>query len=166
MPIIKFFKRTEVIAVGCAIVTSLAISLFLNRQQPQIVSVDVMKILNAQRAAVPGILQGEDNTIAILRVGKQIMPVIREVAGQRTLVVIAQALVDPDVPDITGRVLRRLGLPDDAPTLNLTDNFLNAPRTNAELSNQSWDVFQQKQADETEARLKQAQRERAAEALP
>ena len=45
---------------------------------------------------------------------------IKQIAGRHTLVLVKQAVVAGNVPDITGEVLKKLGLPAKVPTVDLT----------------------------------------------
>lgn len=91
----------------------------------RIVTVDVAKLLNAQRMLAAGLLSGKDADITTIQaVGQNLGAVIEQVAGAGTLVLVKQAVVVPaGTPDITDTVMQKLGLPTDAPTLD-TGSYL------------------------------------------
>lgn len=88
------------------------------------VTFDALRFTNAQRAvasrlAFKGDLseaQSTDNAI-ILNQSARVEQTIREVAGPNTLVLVKQAVVDSQYPDITDEVLSRLGLPTNVPSV-------------------------------------------------
>ncbi|WP_273455829.1 hypothetical protein [Nevskia ramosa] len=82
---------------------------------PEIVVVDVSKIVNAQRAAIGD--DPVDGRLASLRASKTADQVIRQIAGPNTIVLVKQAIVAADeglIRDITMDVIRELSLPVDA----------------------------------------------------
>lgn len=101
----------------------------------QVVSFDVIKFGNAQRAVAASFLKGanNDNATLLLDLSKKTRESIHKVAGSR-LVLLKQAVVQGNVPDITDAVLKDLGLPVDVPTqdptsvaLDVAPTMLNAP---------------------------------------
>ncbi len=83
---------------------------------PKVVTFDVTKFVNAERAIASNLLTkhgaaAENATVVLARVSKMVQSVVREEAGPGTLVLIRQGVVARNVPDITDKVLRKLGLP-------------------------------------------------------
>ena len=101
----------------------LAMSRFVPRLalQPRVVTFDVFRYLNAQRAVASTFLRpGADQFSASQLLAD--MPVktqeaIAAVAGPGTLVVIKQAVVQGETEDITTAVLKKLGLPTNVPSV-------------------------------------------------
>ncbi len=82
---------------------------------PEIVVVDVSKIVNAQRAAIGD--DPIDGRLASLRASKTADLVIRQIAGPNAIVLVKQAVVaagEGQIRDITMEVIRELSLPEDA----------------------------------------------------
>ncbi len=85
-----------------------------------VVVFDVVKMANAQRAMAARLLgkdavdAGDAAVLAQVREGTR--DTIRAVAGPGTVVLVKQAVVHTDIPDITDEVLRRLKLPTDVPS--------------------------------------------------
>lgn len=92
----------------------------LGNAGPRIVTFDVIKLVNAQRMIAGGLIVNDTDSFVLLnRVGKTTEQIIRSVAGEGTIVIIKAAMVNSDIPDITDEVLVSLGLPTDAPGLDL-----------------------------------------------
>lgn len=95
------------------------------------VVIDVVKLINAQRALASRLLAGEavsESVTTLTRAGEQTNAAIAGAAleavgpGRVPVVLVKQAVVQaPGValPDITDAVLARLGLPTDAPSVTL-----------------------------------------------
>lgn len=109
--------------------------------QGRIVTVDVAQLLNAQRRLASGILQGRKDAEAeiissLQTVSARLYDTIEEVAGPGTLVVVKQAVVVPaGTEDITVRVMERLNLPQDVPTINPNALLEPTGQTNLSLTN-------------------------------
>lgn len=87
---------------------------------PKIVTFDVIKLVNAQRKIAGGVMINDTDSFVLLnRVGKTTEQIIRSIAGEGTVVIIKAAMINSDIPDITDEVLISLGLPTDAPGLDL-----------------------------------------------
>lgn len=103
------------------------------RARPRIVTLDAVKLVNAERAAVSGMLgkgtPHEDIALRMLRIGHEVRKTIRREAGQGTIVLVKQAVVAGDLPDITDRVLELLGLPTKVPTVDVAKYLDRAPTT-------------------------------------
>lgn len=103
-----------------------ALGLGSNAVADRIVSVDVVRILNGQRALASQLMGDNPNTESatlLQKSGNRANAIIREVAGPKAIVLVKQAVVswpDGQLNDITDEVLRRLGLPEDAPTLDIS----------------------------------------------
>lgn len=92
----------------------------LGSSGPRIVTFDVIKLVNAQRQIAGGVVINDTDSFVLLnRVGKTTEQIIRSVAGEGTIVIIKAAMINSDIPDITDEVLVSLGLPTDAPGLDL-----------------------------------------------
>ena len=106
---------------------------------PRIVTFDVVKYVNAERAMADKMF-GKNDVAAIapslLNISKHTRAVIREVAGPHTIVVIRQAIVQGQTNDITDAVLSKLGLPTNVPTSDPTKYALDLAPT--ELSSGSF----------------------------
>ena len=102
-----------------------------------IVTFDVVKLANAQRAVASAFIKPDavapDAATALMAMQKNTREVIERVAGKGTLVLVRQAVVNRDLPDITDAVLRELGLPANAPTQNATAYTLDEAPTNLSL---------------------------------
>lgn len=88
---------------------------------PQIVTFDVAKLTNAQRAIAAGLLDESaagDAVVRITQIGNMTDAAIAKVAGPDTVVLVRQAVVRGELRDITGAVLKELGLPEDVPTVD------------------------------------------------
>jgi hypothetical protein len=88
---------------------------------PKVVTFDITKFINAERAIASNLLSknrsaAENATVVLARVSKMVQGVIREEAGPGTLILVRQGVVASNVPDITNKVLRKLGLPTHVPT--------------------------------------------------
>ncbi|MHB1666125.1 TrbI F-type domain-containing protein [Thiomonas sp.] len=87
--------------------------------QPKIVTFDVTKLINAERAVAGGLLgktKNENASIVLARVSSLVRRTITQEAGPGTIVLVKQGVVSKNVPDITDSVLAQLGLPAKATT--------------------------------------------------
>ena len=92
---------------------------------PSVVSFDVIKFLNAQRAVAsnfssPNSAASSEAAEIFAQLSSRTKSTIAEVAGPNTLVVLKQAIVQGQSRDITDAVLSKLGLPTDTPTQDAT----------------------------------------------
>lgn len=90
-----------------------------------IVTVDPVRIVNAQRAELSKALQGDESVMDSLGlISGQLSEVIRDIAGPKAVVLVSQAVVVPheSVRDITMDVIRKLGLPENVPTVGFNDS--------------------------------------------
>lgn len=86
----------------------------------KIVTVDVTRILNAQRRYVgTNLSEGLDRINSLSLPGRTASDAIQHVAGEGAVVLVKQAVVisPPGVPDITDRVLEYLQLDTSVPTI-------------------------------------------------
>lgn len=124
-----------IIAVGIAgaIVVPIGTHETAGRGGPKIVTLDAVKLVNAERAAVSGMLgkgaPHDDIALRMLRIGHEVGKTIRRIAGPGTIVLVRQAVVAGKLPDITDRVLRALGLPTKVPTVDVARYLDQAPTT-------------------------------------
>ncbi len=86
----------------------------------RVVTFDISRLTNAQRAIAAGLIQGDDPDVVVTlaRIGKEVEGAIVDIAGPGALVVVKQAIISGQAEDITDAVLARLGLPTDVPTLD------------------------------------------------
>ena len=114
------------------------------------VTLDAVKLVNAERAALPGLTKNNsiDSGLALMDIGKRMQPTIEQVAGPDTVVIVKQAVVLGDLPDITDAVIKALNLPVDAPTVDVSKYLEQAPTTDA-LSGAAalWEQRQKAMAD-------------------
>ena len=98
-----------------------------------LVVLDAVKLVNAERAALPMLSKqsGSDAAIALMDIGKRMQPAIEKAAGPGAVVVVKQAVVLGDLPDITDQVIKELNLPTNAPTVDLSKYLETAPTTDA-----------------------------------
>jgi len=87
---------------------------------PSVVSFDVVKYTNSQRAVAssflkPGADVAQVNEL-LLNLPQRTRTAIEDVAGPGTLVVIKQAVVQGQTEDITDAVLKKLSMPTNVPT--------------------------------------------------
>lgn len=98
-----------------------------------VVSFDVMQYANAQRAVASAFLKKNADVSnaneTLLGLSDRTRKAIEEVAGPGTLVVLKQAVVQGQTRDITEEVLKRLGLPTNAPTSDATAYILDVAPT-------------------------------------
>lgn len=91
---------------------------------PTVVTFDVVKYTNSQRAVASAFIKpGSDIARAnelLLNVPERTRVAIEEIAGEGTLVMVKQAVVQGQFADITDDVLKKLGLPTDVPTSDAT----------------------------------------------
>lgn len=122
-----FFETFKLLAPYLALtvlVTLMAVMLLLRftpnlATPPAVVSFDVLRYTNAQRAVASAfigknadVLQAND---ALLDLPQRARATIQEVAGEGTLVVLKQAVIQGQTRDITEEVLTKLGLPVNVP---------------------------------------------------
>lgn len=115
------------LAVACLLSTALALAVprWIPTLAPSssvaVVSFDIVKFTNSQRAVASAFLRPEANDAAktnelLLNLPARTREAIKEVAGAGTLVILKQAVVQGQTTDITDEVLVKLGLPLDVPT--------------------------------------------------
>lgn len=114
---------TMALAVVLSIAAVVAMSRFVPSLalQPRVVTFDVFRYLNAQRAVASTFLRpGGDQFSAsqlLADMPTKTKQAIAAVAGPGALVVIKQAVVQGETEDITTAVLRKLGLPTNVPSV-------------------------------------------------
>lgn len=134
----------------------------------RVATVDLVKIMNAERAALPKLTKagGGDPSLELLRIGKQIMPTVRQVAGPGTLVLVKQAVVGKGFNDITNKVLVKLGLPTHAATINLSSGLMVAPTTPNAQTGALWKRHEQAQRQRQLSEVKAMQKKHVSAQLP
>jgi len=93
--------------------------------QSNIVVLDPVKLANAQRAVASGLL-GDEVDVSALKLrnmSEDIDNVVREIAGDDAIILVKQAVMYGNLPDITNDVLVALRLPLNTPTVDPT-NYL------------------------------------------
>jgi hypothetical protein len=93
------------------------------------VTLDVVKLANAERALASKLWQ--KNAVDLTSISGRTRQVIQQYADGR-LVLIKQATVGANLPDITDQVLVALGLPTKVPTQLPSDYVLNPAPTNTQ----------------------------------
>lgn len=93
------------------------------------VTLDVVKLANAERALASKLWQ--KNAVDLTSISTRTRQVIQHYADGR-LVIIKQATVGAQLPDITDKVLIALGLPTKVPTQLPSDYVLNPAPTNTQ----------------------------------
>lgn len=87
---------------------------------PTVVTFDVVRYANAQRAVASAFLRKEADQVAasemLTGLPERTRKAIAEVAGGGALVVMKQAVVQGETRDITEDVLKKLGMPVNVPT--------------------------------------------------
>lgn len=123
-------------AIATAMAVLLAIKFlptFKLSAEASVVSFDVVKYTNAQRAVASTFLKRDGDVAGanelLLNLPERARKTISEVAGDGTLVVVKQAVIEGTTRDITDEVLTRLGLPTEVPTADAPDYVLNTAPT-------------------------------------
>lgn len=132
-PLAPFLAATVLVAV---VVTS-AVQRYVPQLAPRVsvavVSFDVIKYTNAQRAVASSFLRPGADVSApnelLLNLPERTREAIRAVAGPGALVVVKQAVVQGQTVDVTDEVLKRLGLPVNVPTADGTAYSLDVAPT-------------------------------------
>ena len=105
-----YLAMTVVVAVMATLLVIRFAMPQLSAPLPEVVVFDVVKLTNAQRAVASRFLkQSEDQGAAgeiLLNVSERTREVIQDVAGEGTLVMLKQAVVQGHERDITDEVLR------------------------------------------------------------
>lgn len=122
-----FFETFKLLApylVLTAVATLVVVMLFLRftpnlALPPPVVSFDVLRYTNAQRAVASAFIGKNADVLqaneALLDLPQRARATIQEVAGEGTLVVLKQAVIQGQTRDITDEVLTKLGLPVNVP---------------------------------------------------
>lgn len=111
----------------------------MNRQVfgSHIVVFDSIKYLNSQRALASGLIKEPDNAelaLQMVRVNKETEQVIKEVAGANAVVIAKQAYLIGPAEDITDKVLLKLKMPINVPTVELKSTMIDIAPTNLSYS--------------------------------
>lgn len=136
----ELLKLLAPFLAGTAVVTVAVLLLLLRltplgalAAAPSVVSFDVVKYTNSQRAVASSFLkQGSDVSKAselLLNLPERTRQAIAEVAGPRTLVVLKQAVVQGQTADITDAVLTKLSMPINVPTADAASYSLDSAPT-------------------------------------
>lgn len=119
-----------IVTAIASIVTTLAVLRFAPVAiiKPSVVVFDVVKLANAERAIASNIIakndKSQDSSVILAQVGKRAESSISKIAGPNTIVLVKQAVVGYNLPDITDAVLKDLDLPLDSKTYNTSDVVL------------------------------------------
>lgn len=115
-----YLVATVAVAVLCAVLVVRHFPGAGAGQPPAVVSFDIIKFMNSQRAVASAFLGPNQDfsaaSEALHRLPERTRAAIAEAAGEGVLVIVKQAVVQGQTRDITDDVLRRLGLPTDVPT--------------------------------------------------
>lgn len=118
-----FLAGTVLVAV-VLVVALLRWAPVLSPTPVDVVSFDVIKYTNSQRAVASAFLRPGAETVEanelLLNLPARTRQAIQDKAGPGTLVVIKQAVVQGQVRDITDEVLTALGMPLNVPTSDAT----------------------------------------------
>jgi len=122
-----------------ALVAFMAVILFLRFVSPSVggapavVTFDVIRYANAQRAVASAFLKSSaDQTSAnemLMNLSERTRKAINEAAGPGALVVLKQSVVQGATHDITEEVLTKLGLPTNVPTSDAVSYTLDVAPT-------------------------------------
>jgi hypothetical protein len=114
---------------------------------PPVVTFDVLKYTNAQRAIASAFVKKDPNKVesaneVLLNLSARTRTAIEETAGPGVLVVLKQAVVQGQRYDITDKVLVKLGLPTDVPTSDAAEYSLDQSPTlfSAPIKGRTWGV--------------------------
>lgn len=125
----KDFLNKDLPMVLFSVLLSIVCILLLQRYVPvfqpraNVVCFDVLKLANAQRklSLASNLNPDSDILVQLKRVGTKTQAIISEVAGPNAVVVVKQAIVSQqNIPDITDEVLRKLDLPTNVPSADLS----------------------------------------------
>lgn len=122
-----------IVSAGITLV-ALKMSGLLTPPQVRVVTFDVLKYENAERAQAMKLMgQGGAGAVApmLSYVSKRLNTAIEQAAGPGTLVVLSQAVVQGQTRDITDQVLKELGLPTKVPTATAVKSPSIGPSTMA-----------------------------------
>ncbi|MDN5874724.1 MAG: hypothetical protein L0H29_10135 [Sinobacteraceae bacterium] len=165
------FQGLTVLALACAVV-ALILAVRGNGGMTsggkRIVTVDLVRVMNAERATLPSLLGsgGGVKPLSLLRVGHELMPTIEKMAGPDTVVLVKQAVVGGQLPDITTAVLKKLGLPEHAPTIDLSKMLSDHPTSASAKSGAQWAGQVRQHQAQQKAYIKSAQKKKADARLP
>lgn len=113
---INWFSTSVAIMVSTII--ACALTFFAPTRSSEFVVLDVARIQAAQAKIASQMVGNADSTTETItrlsQVSTNVQRVISEVAGSDKIVLVKQAVVSTELPDITDDVLRHLGLPLDA----------------------------------------------------
>ena len=145
-----------------------------NKQVAQrFVTIDPVELANAERAVASKLLTSHADhqaiSLKLFRVGHELRSTIRQVAGSGTVVLVKQAVILGGVPDITKQVLVKLGLPVNAPTVDVTKYLTqDVAQTTASLSQigPALAARAAKQEQSTQAAAESEARQRSDQLLP
>lgn len=114
----------------------------------QVVVFDIIKYTNAQRAVASKLLAGAeaerlDSGAMLLELSRRTRDTIEKIAGPDRVVLVKQAVLIGNAPDITDAVLLDLGLPTDVATVSPSDVIGDTAPTWLSLSLRQRDVRRQ-----------------------
>ncbi len=128
-----YLAATVVAAVAATLLTLRLFPAVAPTVSVSVVSFDIVKFTNAQRAVASSFVRpGADVTATnelLLDLPKRTRSAIAEAAGPGTLVVLKQAVVQGQTTDITEAVLKKLGLPLNVPTADAPAYILDVAPT-------------------------------------
>lgn len=127
-----FLVLTGVLTLGAAVVL-MKFGGASHMTAPAVVSFDVIKYTNSQKAVASAFLKrsadaGESSSL-LQNLPQRTRESIQKIAGEGTLVIIKQAVVQGQMDDITDAVLTDLGMPVGVPTADGTAHVLSASPT-------------------------------------
>lgn len=134
----ELFKLLAPFLAMTAIVAAMATLLFLRflpgaSVSPSVVTFDIVKFTNSQRAVASAFLKsnadGSGANELLTNLSERTRKAIRSVAGDGTVVMVRQTVVQGTTRDITDDVLKELGLPTDVPTSDAVRYYLDSAPT-------------------------------------
>lgn len=135
------------------------------------VTVDAVKITNAERAVASSLFnQGlnggnQDAIVSLNEFGKKVTAEINKVADGRT-VIVKQAVVSGNVPDITDDVLKGLNLPMNAPSIDISKQLEMAPTSAYQLMGAQMDKIAKSNGEAAKKSFIENQKQAAINELP
>ncbi len=128
-----FLAATALATALIVLVVLRFVPMFNPVASPEVVTFDVVKYTNSQRAVASAFLKkdadiGQANEL-LLELPERTRKAVAEVAGSGVVVVVKQSVVQGTTRDITDEVLGKLGLPKNVPTSDATAYSLDAAPT-------------------------------------
>ncbi|AOV18789.1 hypothetical protein BJI67_16245 (plasmid) [Acidihalobacter aeolianus] len=164
------FSIAALVIGSAALVLGLKANYDISNQHVKVVTVDMSRIINAERASVAQILSGGTPAVQPNGFPSQLKDTLAKVAGPNTIILVRQAVAIPHVagiPDITAAVLKQLGLPATLAHLPTPMQKVNEQLGSTGFSYSQYFKEQSKKEEQTAISImKAAQRARQGEQAP